>query len=77
MVSLRDTGDKFNMSKTKSFVERYRFGTSFSRQVVNQIDNVRGDTNRSLWLERLAVKELEQYHSGESNGRNKNQTRRK
>ena len=53
------------MSKLKQEVdvmedeERVHFGTSFRRRTLLELDQVRGDTNRSLWLERLAIKELE------------------
>jgi hypothetical protein len=50
------------MSKSKRNIEYvYRFGASFPAQVVKEIDSVRGDTNRSLWLQRVAIKELERY----------------
>lgn len=35
------------------------FGASLPRYIVQEIDVVRGDTARSLWLRRAAVKELE------------------
>ena len=35
------------------------FGVSLDRNVLEGIDKMRGDTSRSLWLKRLAVKELE------------------
>ena len=47
------------MAKSKHSDVIVRFGTSFSRQVVVEMDKVRGDTNRSLWLQRLARKELQ------------------
>lgn len=49
----------FKMAKSKHSDVIVRFGTSFSRQVVVEMDKVRGDTNRSLWLQRLARKELQ------------------
>jgi hypothetical protein len=52
------------MSRPKSVDERFRFGASFARPVAFEIDKVRGDTNRSLWLERLAIKELERLKKG-------------
>ena len=47
------------MAKSKHSDAIVRFGTSFPRQVVVEMDKVRGDTNRSLWLQRLARKELQ------------------
>jgi hypothetical protein len=38
---------------------RLIFGASMPRQTINEIDKIRGDTTRSLWLYRAAVKELE------------------
>lgn len=38
---------------------KVRFGMSFPRQILLEVDKVRGDTPRSWWLYRLAVKELE------------------
>ena len=32
---------------------------SINESILNAIDSIRGDTNRSLWLRRLAVKELQ------------------
>ena len=34
---------------------------SINESILRAIDTVRGDTNRSLWLRRLAVKELERH----------------
>jgi hypothetical protein len=38
---------------------KYRFGASFPSHIITEIDRVRGDTPRSWWLYRLAIKELE------------------
>jgi metal-responsive CopG/Arc/MetJ family transcriptional regulator len=46
------------MSKQKILKNNQHFGASFSRQIVQEIDKVRGDTNRSLWLQRAAEMEL-------------------
>jgi hypothetical protein len=47
------------MSKAKSVNGRVNFEATMSRSVVFEIDKVRGDTNRTLWLERLAIRELQ------------------
>jgi len=56
----------FKMSRQKNVDEQrhlYRFGVCFPRQVISEIDEIRGDTNRTLWLKRLAIKELERQQS--------------
>jgi hypothetical protein len=59
---LRIKYDTFDMSKLKEvddlMDERVHFGASFTRRTLSEVDERRGDTNRSLWLERLAIKEL-------------------
>jgi hypothetical protein len=54
------------MSTERKLDKGYRlvFGASMPRQVVQEIDRVRGDTPRSLWLQRLAVKELQRVKKG-------------
>jgi hypothetical protein len=47
------------ITKQHSKVQRKVFGASLPRQILAEIDRVRGDTNRSLWFQRLALKELE------------------
>jgi hypothetical protein len=41
---------------------------SLNESVLKAIDSVRGDTNRSLWLRRLAIKELERLKKLEEVG---------
>jgi hypothetical protein len=56
----------FKMSRQKNVDEQqhlFRFGVCFPRQVISEIDEIRGDTNRTLWLKRLAIKELERQQS--------------
>ena len=45
---------------------RLVFGASMSRQTIYEIDKIRGDTPRSLWLYRAAVKELERQRKEET-----------
>ena len=47
------------------------FGVSMDKSVLEGIDRTRGDTARSLWLKRLAVKELERLHKLEQPDNNK------
>jgi hypothetical protein len=58
------------MSTERKFDKGYRlvFGASMPRQVVQEIDSVRGDTPRSLWLQRLATKELQRVKKENENG---------
>jgi hypothetical protein len=49
-----------------------KFGTSFPKQVVVEVEAARGDTPRGLWLRRLAIKELERQkpkEKGEEKGK--------
>ncbi len=64
------------MSKLKQQVDevdviekRVHFGASFKRRTLLEVDQIRGDTNRSLWLERLAIKELERKKKKEEEER--------
>jgi hypothetical protein len=38
---------------------------SINESILRAIDSIRGDTNRSLWLRRLAVKELQRLREKE------------
>ena len=38
---------------------------SLNESILAAIDSIRGDTNRSLWLRRLAVKELQRLQEEE------------
>jgi hypothetical protein len=54
-----------NMSKKLDRI--VGFGISMESQVLKDIDRIRGDTNRSLWLKRLAVRELESLKKEQHN----------
>jgi hypothetical protein len=41
---------------------------SLNESILRAIDSIRGDTNRSLWLRRLAVKELQRLKEKEREG---------
>ena len=45
----------------------FRFGISMPRNVVLEIDKVRGDTPRSMWLRRAGLKELEKNKQKNNN----------
>jgi hypothetical protein len=55
------------LAMSKKLNQVVGFGISMESQVLKDIDRIRGDTNRSLWLKRLAVRELESLKNKQQN----------
>ena len=55
------------LSATKKPNEKaHDVGVSFYPDILREIDSIRGDTSRSLWLRRAAIRELERQKLGEA-----------